>query len=106
MYTVNSESIKNLLTAVLKATASTSEPKAPAKEIVMAEGRWDFIGMVQEDGLGNLTITDCYNLRRWGTTAGLGQIALEGPTDNSVLDFYGTVKVPAHAVNGRITCKV
>lgn len=36
-------------------------------------------------------ITDAANIRKWGTTAGLGEIALHGPTKDTVLDPCGTV---------------
>ena len=36
-------------------------------------------------------ITDAVNIRKWGTTAGLGEIALNGPTKDTVLDPCGTV---------------
>ena len=43
-------------------------------------------------------------VRRWGTTRGLGQIALTGPTEDTVLDPCGVVTVPAHQVLMRINC--
>ena len=36
-------------------------------------------------------ITDASNIRKWGTTAGLGEIALNGPTEDTMLDPCGTV---------------
>ena len=36
-------------------------------------------------------ITNAFNIRKWGTTAGLGEIALNGPTKDTVLDPCGTV---------------
>lgn len=38
------------------------------------------------------------NIRKWGTTCGLGQLALEGPRDNTVLDPVGVVRIPMRAV--------
>lgn len=45
-------------------------------------------------------------IRRWGTTKGLGQIALKGPTSTTVLDPCGTVEIEKHATLMRIQCKV
>lgn len=36
-------------------------------------------------------ITEAQNIRVWGTERGLGQIALTGPTANTVLDDCGLV---------------
>lgn len=36
-------------------------------------------------------IINASNIRTWGTTAGLGEIALHGPTKNTVMDPCGTV---------------
>ena len=44
------------------------------------------------------TITEAKNLRRWGTTDGLGQLALTGPTDDTAADPAGTVRAPMAAV--------
>ncbi len=43
-------------------------------------------------------IREARNIRRYGTTRGLGQLALEGPTPQTVLDRVGTVRVPLHAL--------
>ena len=37
-------------------------------------------------------------IRRWGTSKGLGQLAIEGPQQATKLDDYGTVEVPQRAV--------
>ena len=43
-------------------------------------------------------ITKAKNIRNWGTTKGLGQLALNGPTDKTTLDDVGTVRVPMRAI--------
>lgn len=60
------------------------------KQIIIAQRGWVFLGevnQVQE----NIVITNAYNVRRWGTTKGLGELASKGPTMNTVLDAMGTV---------------
>jgi hypothetical protein len=43
-------------------------------------------------------IREARNIRRYGTTRGIGQLALEGPKPGTVLDPCGTVHVPLHAL--------
>ena len=42
-------------------------------------------------------IKDAKNIRKWGTTKGLGEL-INGPLAKTVLDDYGTVRVPMRAV--------
>lgn len=67
-------------------------------QIIVIEGRWNIVGRTIEHGDGSLTIEDAHVIRVWGTTAGLGELALNGPTEQTVLDPCGTVHVPARAV--------
>ena len=43
-------------------------------------------------------IEEARNIRKWGTTKGLGQLALYGPTSETCLDMAGTVRVPTRAL--------
>lgn len=43
-------------------------------------------------------ITNAKNVRVWGTTKGLGELAGKGPTPKTILDDVGTVRVPMRAV--------
>ena len=72
--------------------------------IIIAERGWVYVGKVARDG-DQTVITDCYNVRRWGTTAGLGELAFEGPKSESLLDLYGTVRIHVLAVCGAIECE-
>ena len=47
-------------------------------------------------------VTNARNIRRWGTTKGLGELALGGPLSKTVLDEVGTVRIPIRAVISRI----
>ena len=52
-----------------------------------------------------LTVTNCRNIRVWGTTKGLGELAQNGPNSKTVLDFVGEILVPVRAVIHILTCK-
>ena len=73
------------------------------KQIVVTEGSWNLIGLVRDTEYG-IEIAESAVIRVWGTTMGLGQIALNGPTPDTKLDPCGTVQVPHHAVIMRIDC--
>ena len=75
-----------------------------AKQIVVLDRGFVYVGNVEDQG-ENLKITEARNIRRWGTTKGLGQLALEGPTRNTELDDVGTVIAPKRAVIHQIECK-
>lgn len=71
------------------------------KQIVIAQRGWVFIGQVTELD-EHFLIQDCQNIRRWGTTKGLGEIAANGPTTNTILDEMGTVTIHKLSVIARI----
>jgi hypothetical protein len=78
---------------------ATEAPAPPPFQIVVSEGRWNVAGYVYRDPIdGTTIITEARVIRYWGTTAGLGQLAADGPTSTTKLDPYGTVRIPAHAV--------
>ena len=76
------------------------------KRIVVIDGGWVLIGDVIREDEYNIYMENASVIRRWGTTAGLGQIALTGPTDRTVLDPVGSVDVPRNSIRMRIKCEV
>ena len=74
------------------------------KQIVIAQRGWVFVGDVKRSG-DDVTITDASCIRRWGTTKGLGEIALKGPTKATVLDPMGTVRMHALAIVATVDCE-
>ena len=76
-----------------------------SKEIVVCYERWHLIGDVAETKQG-VTIKNCSTIRYWGTTAGLGEIAVKGATEKTILDFNGEVRVPTNSIVMRIKCEV
>ena len=61
---------------------------------------WVFVGDVTEDG-DDIVIGNAQNIRRWGTTKGLGQL-VNGPLAETKYDPYGVVRLPKLSVVARI----
>lgn len=57
------------------------------------------------DAVFEYELSDCAVIRQWGTTAGLGQIAFNGPTSQTILDPEpdGTV-INRRAIYRKIPC--
>ena len=62
--------------------------------------------------VGNVTVKDDWVettnasiIRRWGTTKGLGELAANGPLENTKLDPIGTVRSPLRALIGLVDCE-
>ena len=73
-------------------TAKVKPTGSPDKRIVVLQAGWVFIGNYYPAyGAKPAYLTEAHNIRIWGTTAGLGEIALKGPTSNTVLDPVGIV---------------
>jgi len=65
--------------------------------VVVLDRGFVYVGHVECDDRW-CVITDARNIRYWGTTQGLGEIVLGGPTSKTKLDAVGTVRAPLHAV--------
>lgn len=64
----------------------------PSYRIVVLDNGFVFMGHFHPAKEGKPAyITQALNLRVWGTTKGLGEIALGGPTGKTVMDDYGVV---------------
>lgn len=61
--------------------------------IVVVESGWVF-AMVLEESPTHLSSSDCAVIRTWGTTNGLGQLALKGPTSETSLDRCNATHIP------------
>lgn len=59
--------------------------------IVIADRGWVFVGNCEDHDDGSVTITNCRNIRKWGTSTGLGELT-NGPKSGTVADVYGTVR--------------
>lgn len=59
--------------------------------IAVLQRGWVYIGEVTQSGDDYLILNGAC-IRRWGTTKGLGEIASNGPTDNTALEPVPEVK--------------
>ena len=65
-------------------------------QIVVLDRGFVYIGNVVTDGEWCI-ISNAWNIRRWGTTRGLGELA-DGPTGDTVVDKVGIVRAPMTAL--------
>lgn len=54
-------------------------------KIVVLQRGWVVVGDVSRVGT-HIRIENCAVIRRWGTTKGLGELAMSGPTSETILD--------------------
>lgn len=55
--------------------------------IVVLQRGWVVVGEVDTETTEEVVLKNAAVIRRWGTTQGLGQIAGDGPTGNTMLDL-------------------
>ena len=65
--------------------------------IVICDRGFVYVGKVERLDSGGIVIHQAKNIRKWGTTKGLGELR-DGPRPQTELDDYGIVEVPEHAV--------
>ena len=69
-------------------------------QIVVMPNGFIYVGEVVEDG-DNFIIRNAKNLRKWGTTRGLGELR-NGKLPNTVVDDCGEIIVSKSSVNHRM----
>lgn len=65
--------------------------------IAILDRGWVFIARVSESPSA-VELNNAACIRYWGTTRGIGQLALEGPQSGTKIDEAGTVTVPRTAI--------
>ena len=66
-------------------------------KIAVLDRGFVYVGRVSDIDDNFLVMKSALNIRKWGTTRGLGEL-VNGPTKNTVLDEVGTIRVPMKAV--------
>lgn len=72
-------------------------------KIVILQRGWVFVGRFDQVG-SRCTLTNAKNIRTWGTTKGLGEIAEGGPTSSTKLDDVNNVIFHELTVIATIDC--
>lgn len=75
------------------------------KQIVILQRGWVVVGDVSIIG-DDVTVTNASVIRVWGTKNGIGEIALGGPTKDTILDKCGTVRAHRASVVAYVDCDV
>ena len=100
--TENTMTQQDRIKAAIKLLCADECTKGGSKKIVIADKGFVYVGRVTESE-GGIIIHDAQNIRRWGTTKGLGELR-SGPTESTKHDPYGTVRVPIGSVVSVIDC--
>lgn len=74
--------------------AKTDKPKLV---IAILDRGWVFVARVTESPSA-IELSNAACIRYWGTSKGIGQLALEGPQRETKIDEAGTVTVPRTAI--------
>ena len=72
-------------------------------KIVILQRSWNMIGYFERNGY-DCKLTNASVIRRWGTEKGLGQIAIDGKQEDTILDKCGTVRFDYLTVVAVIDC--
>lgn len=68
--------------------------------IVVVQAGWVFVGtrVPPTQPSDDVLYTDAATIRRWGSTNGLGELAMRGATNTTELDPCGMVRIKQHAI--------
>jgi hypothetical protein len=84
-------------------TVKTTKGTTLGQHIAVLDRGFVYVGQVTEYP-DRIVITKARNIRRWGTTNGLGELR-DGPLSETQLDIVGEVIVYRHSVMHLIPCK-
>lgn len=87
----------------------SSESKSPDQgdqgtiKIVILQRGWVAVGKYYREG-DDCRLENASIIRNWGTTKGLGEIALDGPTSKTILDSCPTIRFHVLTAVASIDC--
>lgn len=107
---LNENNLKKILALLEILEGKEESNTCPSKEdkenirIVILQGGWVFIGRFKKHG-SQCELHNAYCIRRWGKTDGLGQLAIEGKQEETILEKTPTLKFHELTVIATIDCE-
>lgn len=71
--------------------------------IVILQRGWVAVGRFEQNG-NYCKLTEANIIRQWGTTKGIGEIAINGPTSKTILDRCSDIRFHELTVIASIEC--
>ena len=78
--------------------------KKKVRKIVILPSGWVFVGIWQVQGT-RVVLTESATIRKWGTTCGLGELAIKGPLKETILEPAGTTSFQLGTEIAALDCK-
>lgn len=103
---LSKESKMAILMSLIGDDTAVSKPSNESGDwkIVVLQRGWVAVGQYYRNGT-ECRLENASTIRRWGTTKGLGELALNGPTSDTKLDKSGTISFHLGAEVCRMDCK-
>ena len=100
------EAMKEIIKDELQLKDTIAIPKTESRgyKIVVLQRGWIAVGEYFSNGT-ECRLENASVIRKWGTKNGLGEIALNGPTSETILDKSGTIRFHLGAEVCRLDCK-
>ena len=73
-------------------------------KICVLERGWVLVGNLEKEG-DEYFLTNAYCIRRWGTTEGLGELAMKGPLPETKLDKMTLVRFHKNQLIFTLSCE-
>lgn len=90
-------------TYIEKGSVTSDAPKNSDIKIVILQRGWVMVGRYKKTG-DSCSLDNAYVIRKWGTTKGLGELALSGPQSDTTLDKAGRVEFHVLTIVATINC--
>ena len=94
---------KEIIIDGIKYVPSDEKTNSPIKIVILQRG-WVVIGYYSEEENDMCVLNKSFVIRTWGTSNGLGELALEGKKTNTKLDKAGTIRFHKLTTVGIIDC--